>query len=141
MGNWESAEKPCASQRSLTLRIGYFPETVACLTYFWHAVRSEGCPLKGNTKLASTDTRHAQMWTMFSGGIILVLTCSHLIFLFCVDKHSHFLVCQKPLAFLHHSCDAVLHLAMFQAPSPAENGLSGLLESKFLEPLTCSESL
>lgn len=85
MENWESAEKECTSQRSLTLMIGYFPETVACLTYLWHAVLSEGCALKGNTKLTTTDTVHAQMWPMFSGGVPWFWPIPTYFFLFCVD--------------------------------------------------------
>lgn len=78
------------------------------------------------------------MWPMFSGGVSRFWPIpTH----FFVDKHSYCLVSQKSLAFLCHSSDAVLHLSVFQAPSPAENGLSGLLESKFLESSNDSETL
>lgn len=60
--------------------------------------------------------------------------------LFCVDRHLYYLVCQKSFVFFHHSSDAVLYLCVFQAPSPAENGLSGLLVGKFLQSSNDSES-
>lgn len=82
MENWETAQKEGAPQRSPTLTTGHFPETVARLTYLWHAVLSEGCALKGNTKLASTDYSACTDVAYVFWWYILILTYSHSFFCF-----------------------------------------------------------
>jgi len=62
--------------------IGYFPETGACFTCLWHAVLSEGCALKGNTKLASTEYGACTDVACVFWWYILILTYSHSFFCF-----------------------------------------------------------
>lgn len=92
---------------------------------------------KGTKSWPAWTTAQAQIWHLFAGDaswfwpshIHYFVLCGQTLLLFGLSK-----------VFLLHSSDAMLYLSMFQAPSPAENGLSGLLEGKFLESLNDSES-
>lgn len=134
MENWESSQKEYASQRSATHRV--FPRQLCARPACGMLSSVKAMLAKGAQRWPAQATVHAQTWPVFSDFELFPL-----IFLFFLDRHSYCLVCQEPLAFLHHSFDSELHLSVFQAPSPAENGLSGLLESKFLISSNDSESL